>query len=57
MRDPDTNFYAGVNISVGNNCKYYIEDDFNHMIQRQHLITENAAMPFCICILEELLKI
>ena len=22
-RDPDINFYAGVNISVGNNCNYY----------------------------------
>ena len=26
---------------------YYMEDEFNHMIQHQRLITENDAMPFC----------
>ena len=42
--DPDINFYTGIHSSVGNNCKYYMEDDFNGMIQRQHSIADNDAV-------------
>ena len=47
LRDPDINFHTGIHSSVGNNCKYYMEDDFNGMIQRQHLTADNDALSFC----------
>ena len=45
-RDPDINFYAGVNTSVGNNCKYYMEDDFNSSWPGVAYMRHEKQLPF-----------